>query len=321
MRKHWVSASLFSLTLMVLSAGAAFAQTFPGKPIRIIASPPGGSNNFVARLVGQGLNESAGWQVIVDNRPSGGFIQGELLAKSAPDGYTLLVAAGSFTIGPLFEKAPYDVVTDFAPVSLVSTSPSVLSVHPSMPVKSVRQLITLAKARPKDLNFSTSGTGSANHLPAELFKYMAGVDLVRINYRGAGPALTALIGGEVHVMFATASSVAPHIKASRLRGLAITSAKESALIPGLPTIAASGVPGYDFVSPFGLLAPAKTPPAIINRLNQEIVRVLGQREHRQRFLDTGSEVVASTPEEYVAAIKTELSTWGKVIREAGLANK
>lgn len=321
MNKHCVSASLLSIALIVLSAGAAFAQTFPSKPIRIIASPPGGANNFLARLVGQGLNENAGWQVIVDNRPSGGFIQGELLAKSAPDGHTLMVAAGTFTMGPLFEKAPYDVVTDFSPVTLISTSPSVLSVHPSMPIKSVRQLIALAKAKPRDLNFSTSGTGSANHLPAELFKYMTGVDIVRINYKGAGPALTALIGGEVHLMFATAASVAPHLKSGRLRGLAITSAKPSDLIPGLPTIAASGVPGYDYVSPFGLFAPAKTPPAIINRLNQEIVRVLGQQANRQRLLDTGNEVVASTPEEYAAAIKTELATWGKVIREAGLANK
>ncbi len=319
MGKHRQAALLVSIGVMALGAGAAFAQDFPSKPIRIIASPPGGANNFLARIVGQGLGDSVGWQVIVDNRPSGGFIQGELLAKSAPDGYTLLVAAGSFTIGPLFEKAPYDVVKDFAPVSLVSTAPSVLSVHPSMPVTSVRQLITLAKARPGELNFSTSGTGSANHLPAELFKIRAGVNLVRINYRGAGPALTALIGGEVHLMFATASSVAHHLKSGRLRGLAITSAEPSELIPGLPTIAASGVPGYDYVSPWGLLAPARTPPAIISRLNREIVRVLRQPDVRQRFLDTGTEVVASTPEEYAAAIKTELATWGKVIREAGLA--
>jgi len=294
------------------------AQEFPSKPIRIIASPPGGANNFLSRLVGQGLTDSVGWTVITDNRPSGGFIQGELLMRSPPDGYTLLVAAGTFTMGPLFEKSPYDVVRDFSPVCLVSTAPSVLSVHPSMPIRSVKELIALAKAKPGALNFSTSGTGSANHLPAELFKVLAGVNIVRINYKGAGPALTALVGGEVHLMFATASSVAPHIKAGRLRGLAITSIKPSELID-LPTIAASGVPGYDYHSPWGLFAPAKTPPAIINRLNQEIVRVLRQPEIRKRFLDTGAEVVASTPEEYAAAIKAEIATWGKVIRQAGLA--
>jgi tripartite-type tricarboxylate transporter receptor subunit TctC len=312
--------------LAFTAAAAAFAATtcaqeFPARPIRIIASPPGGANDFVARLLSQGLNESAGWTVVVENRPSGGFIQGELLMRAPPDGHALLVAAGSFTIGPLFEKAPYDVVADFAPVTLVATAPSVLSVHPSMPIKTVKELIGLAKSKPGELNFSTSGTGSANHLPAELFKHMAGVNLVRVNYRGAGPALTALVSGEVHVMFATAASVAPHIKAGRVRGLAITSAKPSALLAGLPTIAQSGVPGYDYVSPWGILAPAKTPPAIIARLNQEMVRVLAKPEVRQRFLSTGTEVVASSADEYAAAIRTELATWGKVIREAGLGTR
>lgn len=318
MRKQCIAACVFSIGLVTLSAGQASGQEFPSKPIRIIASPPGGANNFLARLVGQGLTDSVGWTVIVDNRASGGFIQGDLLMRSPPDGHTLLVAAGSFTIGPLFEKAPYDVVRDFTPISLVSTSPSVLSVHPSMPVKSVPQLIALAKARPGELNFSTSGTGSANHLPAELFKQMTGVNIVRIAYKGAGPALTGLISGEVHLMFATASSVAPHIKAGRVRGLAITSAKPSALIPDLPSIADAGVPGFDYVSPFGIFAPAKTPPAIVARLNKEIVAVLGQPAIRKRFLDTGTEVVASTPEEYAAAIKSELATWDKVVKQAGL---
>jgi tripartite-type tricarboxylate transporter receptor subunit TctC len=318
--------SVYPLTLrfvlgMMLAIGMASAADFPTKPIRIIASPPGGANDFVARLVAQGLNESVGWSVIVENRPSGGFIQGDLLAKSAPDGYTLLVAAGSFTIGPLFEKAPYDVINDFAPVILTSTAPSVLSVHPSMPVTSVRQLIALAKKRPGQLNFSTSGTGSANHLPAELFKAMTGVNIVRINYKGAGPALTALIGGEVHLMFATANSVAPHIQSGRVRGLAITSANPSELIPGLPTIAAAGVPGYDYESPWGILAAARTPPAIVKRLNQEIARVIRQPDVRKRFMDTGAELVASTPEGYAAVIKAEQAKWSKVIKEAGLAKQ
>ena len=319
MKKKHCASLLLPLVMTAPALPPVNAQDFPAKPIRIIASPPGGANNFLARVVGQGLNESVGWNVVVDNRPSGGFIQGELLAKAPADGYTLLIAAGSFTIGPLFEKAPYDVVKDFAPVCLASTSPSVLSVHPSMPVRSVRQLIALARKRPGELNFSTSGTGSANHLPAELFKVLAGVNMVRVNYRGAGPALTALISGEVHLMFATASSVAPHIQANRVRGLAITSVKPSELLAGLPTIAASGVPGYDYTSPFGLLAPAKTPPAIVRQLNQEIVKVLKKPEVQKRFMDAGTEVIASTPEDYSAAIKAELAKWGKIIREAGLA--
>jgi tripartite-type tricarboxylate transporter receptor subunit TctC len=319
--RRQAAAWLVAIAGVAAFAANAPAQEFPAKPIRIIASPPGGANDFVARLIGQGLNDSVGWPVIVENRPSGGFIQGELLMRAPPDGYTLLVAAGSFTIGPLFEKAPYDVVRDFSPITLVATAPSVLSVHPSMPVKSVKDLIALAKARRGELNFSTSGTGSANHLPAELFKHMAHVDLVRVNYRGAGPALTALVSGEVHLMFATASSVAPHIKAGRVRGIAITSAKPSALLAGLPTIAESGVPGYDYVSPWGMLAPARTPPAIVARLNQEMVRVLKKPEVRQRFLDTGTEVVASTSDEYAGAIHAELATWGKVIRQAGLGTR
>lgn len=318
-KKALVAACLSSVAAFGVAGAIGHAQEFPVKPIRIVASPPGGANNFMARVVALGLNETVGWPVIVDNRPSGGFIQGELVAKSPPDGYTLLVAAGSFTIGPLFEKAPYDVVDDFAPLTLIGTAPSVLTVHPSIPVKSVKDLIALAKRRPGELNFSTSGIGSANHLPAELFKHMTGVNLVRINYRGAGPALTALISGEVHLMFATASSVAPHMKDGRVRIIAVTSAKRSELIPGVPTIAELGVPGYDFVSPFGLLAPARTPSATVKRLNHEIVRVLKQPDTRQRILDSGAEVVASTPEEYAAAIKNELATWGKVIREAGLA--
>ena len=308
-------------TAAVLLAGLtaiAAAQDFPVKPIRIIASPPGGANNFVARLAGEGLNEVAGWSFVVDNRPSGGFLQGELLMRSPPDGHTLLVASSAIILGPMMEKAPYDVIRDFAPLSLVTVAPSVLIVHSSLPVKSVKELVALAKARPGELNFSTSGTGSSNHLPAELFKYLAGVNLVRVNYKGAGPALIGLMSGEAQVMFATATSATPHIASGRVRGLAVTSAKRSALV-NLPTIAESGVPGYDFTAPIGLLAPARTPPAIINRLNQEIVRALKQPHMVKRVMDSGAELVASTPAEYGAAIAAEIATWGKVIRASGLA--
>jgi len=295
----------------------AAAQDFPVKPIRIIASPPGGANNFVARVAGEGLNEVAGWPFVVDNRPSGGFLQGELLMRAPPDGYTLLVAASAIILGPLMEKAPYDVIRDFAPVCLVISAPSVLIVHSSLPVKNVKELIALAKARPGELNYSTSGTGSSNHLPAELFQYLAGVKLVRINYKGAGPALVGLMSGEAQVMFATATSATPHMASGRVRGLAVTSAKRSALV-NLPTIAESGVPGYDFAGPIGLVAPARTPPAVINRLNQEIVRALRQPHMAKRIMDSGAELVASTPAEYGATIAAEIATWGKVIRQGGL---
>ena len=316
MLKPCLAATMFLAGLAVNGTGAVYAQDYPSKPIRIIASPPGGANNFIARLLAQGIGESFGWQVVVDNRPSG-FVQGELLSKSAPDGYTTLVAAGSFTIGPLLEKAPYDVVKDFSPVTLVATSPSLLVVHPSLPIKSVKDLIALAKAKPGELNFSTSGTGSANHLPAELFKALAGVNIVRINYKGAGPALIGILSGEVHLMFATASSAAPHVQSGRLRAVAVTSAQPSALLPGMPTVAAS-LPGYEFVSPFGIFAPARTPPAIITRLNQAIVKVIHQPDIKQKFLDTGTDVIGNTPEQYAAVIKSELTTWGKVIKQAGI---
>ena len=305
----------------VLLAGLtaiAAAQDFPVKPIRIIASPPGGANNFVARLVGEGLNEVAGWPFVVDNRPSGGFLQGELLMRAPPDGYTLLSASSAIILGPLMEKAPYDVIRDFAPVCLVTSAPSVLIVHSSLPVKSVKELIALAKARPGELNFSTSGTGSSNHLPAELFKQLAGVNLVRINYKGAGPALIGLMSGEAQIMFATASSATPHIASGRVRGLAVTSAKRTALID-LPTIAESGLPGFDFAGAIGIVAPARTPPAVINRLNQEMVRALKQPHMAKRVMDSGAELVAGTPGEYAAAIAAEISAWGKVIRQSGLA--
>lgn len=317
MNRQLLAVYFLAAVLAAIAAAPAAAQEFPSKPIRIIASPPGGANNFLARLIGQGLQDIAGWQFIVDNRPSGGFIQGDLLKNSPPDGYTLLVAAGSFTIGPLFDKAPYDVLKDFSPVCLVMSAPSVLVVHPSLPVKSVKQLIALAKAKPGQLNFSTSGTGSSNHLPAELFKQLTGTNMVRVNYKGAGPALTGLLSGEVQVMFATASSADPHVKAGRLRALAVTSAKRSPLID-LPTIAESGVPGYDFTASTGLLAPAGTPPAIVNRLNHEIVRVLKDPEIARRFMASGADVVASTPGDYSATMANEVATWGKVIKQMGL---
>jgi tripartite-type tricarboxylate transporter receptor subunit TctC len=209
-------------------------------------------------------------------------------------------------------------VTDFSPISLASKSPNILAVHPSLPSKSVKELIGLAKAKPGQLNYASTATGGANHLSAELFKAMAGVNIVRIAYRGTGPALTALISGEVHLTFTSATAVAPHIKAGRLRGLAVTSAEPTPLAPGLPTVAASGIPGYEVESTDSILGPARMPPPIIKRLNQEIVRVLNQAEIKAKFLNAGVEAAPSSPEQLAATIKSEMAKWGKLIRDAGI---
>jgi tripartite-type tricarboxylate transporter receptor subunit TctC len=310
---------MFPLGMMVLGAGMVFGQNYPNKPIRIVASAAGGSGDFAARLIGQGLSGALGQQVVVDNR--GGIIPGEIVSKAPPDGYTLLIDAASFWIGPLLQETPYDPVKDFAPVTLTDSAPNVLVVNPSLPVKSVKELIALAKARPGELNYGSSSTGSSPHLAAELFNMMAGVKIVRVPFKGSGPAVISLLGGQVQLMFATAGSVAPHVKSGRLRALAVASLQPSALAPGLPTIAASGVPGYEAVAFEGMFAPAKTPVAIIDRLNQEIVRVLNKAEVKERFFNAGVETVGSTPEEFAAAIKSNVAKWGKLIKEAGIRDE
>jgi tripartite-type tricarboxylate transporter receptor subunit TctC len=310
---------MFSIGMMVLGAGVVFGQNYPNKPIRIVASAAGGSGDFAARLIAQGLSGVLSQQVVVDNR--GGVIPGEIVSKAPPDGYTLLIDAASFWIGPLLQETPYDPVKDFAPVTLTDSAPNVLVVNPSLPVKSVKELIALAKARPGELNYGSSSTGSTPHLAAELFNMMAGVKIVRVPFKGSGPAVISLLGGQVQLMFATAGSVAPHVKSGRLRALAVASLQPSALAPGLPTIAASGVPGYEAVAFEGMFAPAKTPVAIIDRLNQEIVRVLNRAEVKERFFNAGVETVGSTPEEFAAAIKSNVAKWGKLIKDAGIRDE
>ncbi|MBI3068912.1 MAG: tripartite tricarboxylate transporter substrate binding protein, partial [Betaproteobacteria bacterium] len=249
---------------------------------------------------------------------AGGVIGAEMAAKSPPDGYTLLVAAGSFWIGPLLRDTPYDPVRDFSPISMVSRAPNVVAVHPSLPVKSVKELIALAKARPGVLNYSSGATGSSSHLSGELFKALAGVNIVRIPYKGTAPALNDLIAGQVHLMFPTASAVAPHLKSGRLRALGVTSAEPSVLFPGLPAVAAMGLSGYEAVSMTGIFAPAGTPATIINRLNREVVRVLNMADVKEKLFRLGVEPVGSSPEELAAKIKYEMTRLGKVIRDAGV---
>ena len=309
-----------SVGASAFGAGLVCAQNYPDKPIRIITSQPGGGNDFTARLIAQGLTGPLGQQVIVDNR-AGGVLTSEVVAKALPDGYTLLVNGGTHWIGPLLRDAPYDPVRDFSPISMVDRAPLVLVVHPSLPVKSVKDLINLAKAKPGMLNYATGSTGSSNHLASELFRTMAGLNMVRVPYKGNIQAVTSVVAGESQLMFSNTPSVAPHLISRKVRALAVSSVEPSPLVPGVPTVAASGLPGFESIAVTGMFAPAKTPNAIINRLDQEIVRVLQRADVKQKFFDTGVEVVGSPPEALTAFIKSDMSALGKVIKDAGIKEK
>jgi len=301
---------------MVLTTGMACSQNYPARPIRIVTSGVGGGNDYVARLVAQGFTVSLGQQVIVENRGSG-VQPGDVVARAAPDGYTLLVGSGGLWLLPLMQPAPTDILRDFAPISLLARAPTILVVHPSLPVNSVKELIAAAKARPGALNYSTGATGSTSHLAPELFKAMAGISMVRIPYKSGASEIADLIGGQVQLTFGTAASVMPHVKSGKLRALAVTSLQPSAMFPGLPAVAES-LPGYALGSVYGLLAPAKTPATIIKRLNQETVRFVSLAETKERLLATGVEAVSSAPEEFTAQIKTDVTRLGKVIKDAGI---
>ncbi|MGZ8229674.1 MAG: Bug family tripartite tricarboxylate transporter substrate binding protein [Burkholderiales bacterium] len=311
-----IGAAFFGVGLSVM-AGLAGAQTYPNRPVRIVTSPAGGGNDFAARLIAQGLSGPLGQQVIVDNR-AGGVVPGDVAARSKPDGYTLLVAGGTFTVGPLLEKTPYDPVRDFEPLTLIGVAPNVLVVHPSLPVKSLKELIALARSRPGDLNYSAATPGSQSHLAAELLKSMAKVNIVRVSYKGTGQAVQSVLSGEVQLLFANTPSVGPHVKAGKLRALAVTGLTPSPHFPSLPTMTASGLPGYEVISMDGIYAPAKTPREIVARLNRDIVRVITSPDVKQKFFDAGVEVVGSSPEEFAKRIKVEMDFWGKIIKAGGI---
>ncbi len=295
------------------------AQGYPVKPVRIVTAEPGGGNEFAARLIAQGLTASLGQQVIVESRGGGnGAISIQTVSKAAPDGYTLLVFSSALWVLPLMKDVPWEPLRDFAPVTLAATAPNVLVVHPSLPVKSVRDLVALARRNPGKLDYATGTAGAAAHLSAELFKSMAGLNIVRIPYKGTGPGLNALMSGEVHMSFPAAGAVMLHVNAGRLRALAVTSARPTALAPDLPTMASAGFAGYEAVSIYGLFAPAKAPAAIIARLNQETVRVLGNATTKERFFRAGVETLGSSPEEATAIMKLDMNRWAKVIKDAGI---
>jgi tripartite-type tricarboxylate transporter receptor subunit TctC len=320
--------TLYSAFRMVLVSMCAIgslpaaAQSYPVKPVRIILPfAAGGGTDIVARTVGAKLGESLGQAMVVDNRAgAAGAIGTELAAKSVPDGYTLLMGSnGPLAISPgLHAKLPYDSERDFAPIALVTTMPFLLVVHPTLPVKSVRELISLAKARPGQLNYASPGSGSSTHLAMELFKSMTGVDIVHVPYKGVVPAATDLISGQVQMMSGDLNTLMPHVKSGKMRPLAVTGAALSTLVPDLPTMSQAGVPGYEASGWFGVLAPAGTPQEIIGRLNSEIVKSLTSTDLRKRLAGLGGDVAGGTPEQFAAHLRQEIAKWGKLIRAIGL---
>jgi tripartite-type tricarboxylate transporter receptor subunit TctC len=306
----------------LLVASLAFGQDFPSKPIRMITVGTGGTADFVTRLLAQGVTTNTGAQVVVDNRGGSLVIPVQVAAKLPSDGYALLVMSNGMWTLPLMQRVSYDAVQDFAPVTLAVTSPILLVVHPSLPTKTTKELIALAKSRPDQLNYATGPTGTTNHIAGEMFMSMAGVSLVRIAYNGTGPALTDLLTGQVQVMFANVAPVAPLVKAGRLRALGVTSAASSSLFPELPPLAAAGLPGYETESVIAVFAPAKTPAAIVSRLNQEFLHVLNTPDVKEKLLNNSVEVIAGGPDRLAAFVKADIVRMTKVLKDtAGVEKK
>ena len=302
--------------LIALGMGVASGQNYPGKPIRIITGSVGGGSDTTARHIAQEIAVPLGQPVIVENRAS--IVATETVARGAPDGYILLVGGASVWHTPLMQKMNYDPVNDFSPLTLITREVFIVVVHPSLPVKSIKELIALAKARPGELNNSAGSTGGTVHLAQELFKSMAGVNIVGVPYKGTAPSIAGLLSGEVQMTINEVGLIAAHVKSGKMRALAVTSATPSPLVPGLPTVSAAGIPGYEWVGMTHMMAPAKTTGAIINRLNQEIVRVLHRPDVRERYLNSGVEVVGNSPEEFAAIIRADMAKVGKVIKSAGI---
>jgi len=310
------------LAVLALSAAAAHAEAYPARPIRmIVAYPPGGGTDIVGRMVAQKLGEALGQSVVVENRGgASGNIGTEFAARAAPDGYTILmgnVAPNAINVS-LFRQLPFDPVADFVPVSLVASTPNILVVYPSTPARTVREVTALAKAKPGTLNFASAGVGSSSHLAGELFRILAGADIVHVPYKGAGPAMVDVLSGQVQLYFATMPAAMPHVKSGKLAPVAVTSAKRSHALPELPTIAESGVPGYEASTWYGLLAPAHTPGAVITRLHEGVVKILANPALHEKLAEQGFEPVGSSPEEFGAHINSEITKWSKVIHDAGI---
>ncbi|MDQ6917306.1 MAG: tripartite tricarboxylate transporter substrate binding protein [Pseudomonadota bacterium] len=314
--QRWTLGALFAA-----SACGAFAQAYPNHSIRLVVPfPAGGTTDILARDVGKRLTETLGQSVVIDNRPgAGGNIGSDIVAKSAADGYTLLMGTvGTHAINPsLYAKMPYDHVKDFVPVVLVAGVPNVLVVHPALAVKSVAELIKLAKDKPGTINFASSGAGTSIHLSGELFKTMTGVDIVHVPYKGSTPALTDLMGGQVQIMFDNLPSSLPQIKGGKLRAIAVTSLKRAPALPDVPTLAESGLPGFEASSWFGILAPAGTPAPVIAKINTEVNTWLQNPEGKQQLMTQGAEAAGGTPEQFAAHIRAETEKWSKVVKASG----
>ncbi len=305
--------------LLVALAGAlpAQAQTFPVKPIRIVTTEAGSGTDFGARMVAQCISGPLGQQVVVENR--GGVMPNEVVARALPDGYTLVHNGSALWLLPFVQSdLGWNVQRDFIAVSMTDQSPNVLLVQPSLPVKTVQELIALAKAKPGELNYARAAPAGPTHFSAELFNTMAGIKITPIPYKGGGPAVIGLLSNQAHMMFAPAAVAMPHVNSGKLRGLAVTTAQASPLFPHLPTMSASGLPGYEYVAMFGEFVPAGTPAVIVNRLSTEIQRCMQKPEVKEKFLSAGVESVGTTPERFAAIVKFEMTKWGKLIKDAGI---
>lgn len=309
------------LTMLLSGIGSlALGQTYPDRPIRVIVPfAPGGGLEITARLIGQKISENWGQNIVVDSRPGAATIVGtEIASRAAPDGYTLLMITTTFAINPsLYKKLPYDPLKDFTPVSQLNSQPNIVVLNPSSPMNSVKDLIALARSKPGELTFATPGAGSAPHLSAELFKRMAGIDMIHVPYKGIPPAVTDVIGGRVTMLFTTTISAAPHINSGKLKALAITSTRRLATMPNVPTIGES-LPGYEAQAFQGMVAPAGVPRAIVGKLGAEIAAIVKSRDIAERFAQDGAVAVGSAPVEFTAFLKSEMLKWGKVIKEAGI---
>jgi tripartite-type tricarboxylate transporter receptor subunit TctC len=321
MWKRHIALILAAFSLFA-AAGGALAQAWPSKSIRfVIPYPPGGASDVTARTLGIKLSEALGQPVVIDNRPgANGIIALENVAKSPPDGYTLLMA----NLGPnainaaVYSKLPYDSIKDFTPIMLTTLVPQILVVNPALPVTSVKELIALAKAQPGKLNFASAGNGASNHLSGELFKSMTGVQITHVPYKGDTPAMTDVISGQVAMMFPTAIAATPHVKSGRLRALAVTSRKRVGSLPDLPTVEEAGVPGFEAVSWGGVMGPGGMPRDIVVKLHAELARILKMPDVSEKLSGLGAEIVASTPEEFAAYLQAEITKWGKVARDANV---
>src|ERR1035437_2771261 len=317
----------YRVLLMVLGVNLAQAfatagamAQYPNKPIRFILPFPGGATDFLGRVVGQRLAEALGQPVVIDNRPgAGGNLGIEIAARSAPDGYTRVLVAPNITISPsLYRKLNYDPVRDFAPVTPVATVTMVIFTHPALPAQTLKEFIALAKSKPGQLNYGSGGSGTSLHLAGELFKITAGVDLVHVPYKGASVAMNDVIGGRLDSLFIGIPAPAPHIKAGRLRGLAVLAPQRSPVLPEVPTATEAGLPAFEVTTWYGVLAPAGTPKDIVARLNREIVRIMNTPDTKERLAVVASDHMTSSPEQFSTYIKQEIAKWSKVVRTAGL---